>query len=83
MTSLCHGHIVVLPLTDLSIKLLEYRSKLNQKAKIEQKLLNKKRDNTVHVHLVKLFLVIVCHYIYATKNIRYWITGLYRAYSFL
>ena len=49
MTSLPHCHAVMLPLTDISIKLLEYRSKRTWKAKIEQKLLNKKRQNTLHM----------------------------------
>ena len=61
--------IVSLPLTDISIKLLEYQSKWTRKTKIEQKLLNKKRENTLHVRLVNLCLFVVCHYIRVTKNI--------------
>ena len=34
------------------------------------KLLNMKRENTLHVRLVNLFFLAVCHYIYVTKNIR-------------
>ena len=59
MTSLYLCHAVVLQLTDISIKLLEYRSKWTRKAKIEQKLLNMEREN-LHVRLVNLFLFAVC-----------------------
>ena len=48
-----------LPLTDISIKLPEYRIKWTRRAKIEQKLLNMKRENILHVHLVNLFLLSV------------------------
>ena len=62
---------MVLSLTDILTKLLKYQSKWTRKAKIEQKLLNMKRENTLHVRLVvNLFVFVVCHYIYVTKNIR-------------
>ena len=70
MTSLPHCHVVVLPLTVISIKLLKYRSKGARKAKIEQKLLNMKREDTLHMRLVNLSVFVVCHYIYVTKNIQ-------------
>ena len=56
VTSLPHCRVVVLSLTDISVKLLEYRSKWTRKAKIEQKLLNKKWADTLHVRLVNLIL---------------------------
>ena len=45
------------------------------KDKFEHKLLNMKREDTLHVRLVNLFLLVVCHSIYVTKNIPLWITG--------
>ena len=52
MTPLPHCQIVVLQLTDISIKLLKYRSKWTCKANTEQKLSNMKWENTLDVRLV-------------------------------
>ena len=69
MTSLRHCHIVVLPLTNISIKLIEYRSKWTRNAKIEQKILNMTGQHTLHVRLFNLLFVCclplyLCYYKY-------------------
>ena len=62
--------MVVLPLTDIRLNFSNtWVSKWIQKAEIEQKLLNMKLENTLHVRVVNLFLFVVCHYIYVTKNV--------------